>query len=1024
MEENSDLKIQELMGEYKGKIESYKGFAKSISSVLGYIVKRNDFSFLPIITFREKDVLSLEEKLKRQNKDGKIYLESHNIKGLNDLEDLAGVRVIFYLESEANKFIQSVYEDFGEENVQIKQKIERGGYGATHLIVSLSEDRLKLAEYKEFRGMRCEIQLTTVLNHAWSEVEHKIIYKPEEKLKQLDIKAFKKIEAKFKDVMENHIKAANQEFEAINYLYSKLKGGVEIFDENYLLGILKYNSNNEIFRQLDVFDKYLLELGDKMSPEQDIIKILNEIKEKTRVNKMEDEKTMFGIMQGKSYTDVLNKILDIIEKIRYSRFPQSLDFLVELYGESTDSVKRKIEEIVKKIVEYNYSILKNHGIGLQIEVFKKILSWSSAKKIKNLQLINIICKEIIDPSCGGIERSGENTWELKNGFLNPNANLIKLRRRVMGFLFGLLHEEKDLGLKLMILKVLRVASQFPMSGDYGEDFEQMVMDDVMYLIEKYKNIILNDRGQIVVGLPVVKEIEEQLCWFKKRFGNKLPVVQTLLNLLRGNKTYAFFRLFAGNAMDYEGNGGFKEGKKRQTEAIEEIIKNISRDNFGYYEKLFNNLASYKDFIEEWKLSGFNFLLRRFAAEKTELAGLMMDDAFNNGREIKNFIDSFLCGFRVADDFELWDKYVAKLIEKKSPGDVISILNSFFCVDPENLTKHIRKIDIDLLKCIVERSGDFEYLKTAPDNVVLNLHYKLMGVLLVVFRIDEKEVEKMIVTELRNIEDKNYSSNVLQEIGFAMHDGKLNVEKWEKDSINFIFDILVKIDVLDYSVQEVLTEIGRFFYEEMINIFWKRIVNNSLKYKNKKGAILGGHYEAIPYDLNNELRDLISANPKCKEIIKSWIEKIDLKDKIFNWELGIFIQRVRGPIKEILDEMVETGDLIKINKVLDLFGLISTPNFDLCFKILEKTNDVSITRRVKEALYREGVVHGEFGMAEAYKKKLGIIKQYKEKYTKDGNASVLKFIEEISKNLEDDTLLEERRVEKDLKIRKLEYESEL
>jgi hypothetical protein len=38
--------------------------------------------------------------------------------------------------------------------------------------------RGKLREYSHFSGLKCELQIRTVLQHAWAEIEHGIGYKP------------------------------------------------------------------------------------------------------------------------------------------------------------------------------------------------------------------------------------------------------------------------------------------------------------------------------------------------------------------------------------------------------------------------------------------------------------------------------------------------------------------------------------------------------------------------------------------------------------------------------------------------------------------------------------------------------------------------------------------------------------------------------------------------------------------------------------------------------------------------------
>ena len=43
----------------------------------------------------------------------------------------------------------------------------------------LSDDRKKLDEYKKISSQSVEIQISSLIQHAWSSLDHKIIYKKE-----------------------------------------------------------------------------------------------------------------------------------------------------------------------------------------------------------------------------------------------------------------------------------------------------------------------------------------------------------------------------------------------------------------------------------------------------------------------------------------------------------------------------------------------------------------------------------------------------------------------------------------------------------------------------------------------------------------------------------------------------------------------------------------------------------------------------------------------------------------------------
>lgn len=59
---------------------------------------------------------------------------------------------------------------------------ERLGYQSIHYLVRLASNRAALAEYSPFAHDIIEIQVRTILQHAWAEIEHDIQYKSVEAL--------------------------------------------------------------------------------------------------------------------------------------------------------------------------------------------------------------------------------------------------------------------------------------------------------------------------------------------------------------------------------------------------------------------------------------------------------------------------------------------------------------------------------------------------------------------------------------------------------------------------------------------------------------------------------------------------------------------------------------------------------------------------------------------------------------------------------------------------------------------------
>lgn len=114
----------------------------------------------------------------------KLSLKPDRYKGLDDLTDLLGIRIITYFPHDVDKVAAIIRKEFSidEENSVDKRKLlnpDKFGYLSLHVIAYLTGARNKLAEYKRFAKMRFEIQIRSVLQHAWAEIEHDLGYKSE-----------------------------------------------------------------------------------------------------------------------------------------------------------------------------------------------------------------------------------------------------------------------------------------------------------------------------------------------------------------------------------------------------------------------------------------------------------------------------------------------------------------------------------------------------------------------------------------------------------------------------------------------------------------------------------------------------------------------------------------------------------------------------------------------------------------------------------------------------------------------------
>lgn len=149
-----------------------------VAKVEAAIAKEKDPAFLRIPAVpRLKDDESLLQKAFYR---GKNYAEPYN-----DIEDKVGVRFVVLLETDV-RWLGSVIEHEDEcwtsvrardHEAEIAENPYEFGYQSLHFIVRPTAGQVHLGEAVP-EGLPCEIQIRTLLQHAYSEVTHDTIYKP------------------------------------------------------------------------------------------------------------------------------------------------------------------------------------------------------------------------------------------------------------------------------------------------------------------------------------------------------------------------------------------------------------------------------------------------------------------------------------------------------------------------------------------------------------------------------------------------------------------------------------------------------------------------------------------------------------------------------------------------------------------------------------------------------------------------------------------------------------------------------
>lgn len=194
----------------------YQRFCTKLKGLIEECLHKEKIKF-HLVECRAKSISSLKEKI---NREGKIYKDP-----LKEITDFAGIRIIlFYLEDvkKVCKIIDKEFEVDAKRSVDKRDELEpdRLGYTSVHKIVSLGDNRKNLSEWVSFKGFFAEIQVRTVLEHAWATISHILQYK-----KEADIpKKFRRRLLRLSGLLE----LADEEFESLNNEQAKLNKEVEL----------------------------------------------------------------------------------------------------------------------------------------------------------------------------------------------------------------------------------------------------------------------------------------------------------------------------------------------------------------------------------------------------------------------------------------------------------------------------------------------------------------------------------------------------------------------------------------------------------------------------------------------------------------------------------------------------------------------------------------------------------------------------------------------------------------------------
>ena len=167
-----DPHAEELMQQYRDLLPTYAEMARVVPEKL-----KSFFSQAGIVVAAVEDRVKAEASLA-----GKLQKKGGKYRSILDITDLVGVRVITFYSDDVDKVastLERLFEIDWDNSIDKRKahQIDSFGYLSLHYICRIPESTYADAQFPQLNQIRFEVQMRTVLQHAWANLNHDTGYK-------------------------------------------------------------------------------------------------------------------------------------------------------------------------------------------------------------------------------------------------------------------------------------------------------------------------------------------------------------------------------------------------------------------------------------------------------------------------------------------------------------------------------------------------------------------------------------------------------------------------------------------------------------------------------------------------------------------------------------------------------------------------------------------------------------------------------------------------------------------------------
>lgn len=996
------------LDEYKENgMSLYEEFAKVVKRLLQECIEQS--SLRPQeIQFRAKSAESLSKKTESTGRLNPSNLEV-------EIKDLAGCRVIFYSNSDVTNFINSrVIEDNFDVDWE-RTKVHQPNYDEAspadlftgfNYAVRLKPQRTSLPEYKKYTGLMCEIQVQTILNHAWSEMAHDTIYKKPVLSGGYGNKMMDAIGGRMANIMRDHLVPAGYEFQKVLEDFERLSRGKEFFDQGALDAISSCDDNNDLFDLLKRYETYVLPNYDGIENDHQSIRAAVAIAvEKARMRTPKRIETPYGIFDGYSSIQIVNiaaNILDHISSLNEDSVVATFHTISTLYLSATLDKEKKIWlRSASELSKNRLRIWKVAGPTVQMLLVNCIEELEISQQHKLREFVLEIFRQVLQVEATETVFQHDSVT-FQSVAINSSELLIEVRNKSISILQHYFIESSDDADKRIIMQIIGLATMLPMRT-YSNELQILVLKDSKEIFQFYLSVTKEQSNQIL------QTIENDALWLYRRYKD-LPddmnenqsLVKSrdelvgVINSLRDNfdviEKYSLYKKLAGYQSvlsgDWESDSfSFASRDQYRISQISDLVSQISEENSDEWLGKINVCAEELN-VNPYEPNYVGFLLEILATTKPDIAISYISKLH---QVTIRYVPDILFGLEKGGKAN----YVReRIIEWVSSKQLIAQMAEYL-----NRTEFFD----DEFQSSILKAG----IETSDYNAVRIMLLALVGR----YESNNQHMLDLIIEGVGFLSSNNnftwlramWPSTKLVEL----------LSDFSSEQVDLLLSALVDLNRLDIPSEELLKNIADFWPEKVVDLLGRRI--------EKDFSSNLESYEPMPYILHSLDKPLQSVPNYMLNVARTWF---DIDRTMFRFKGGRIFPAVFKNFESSLEDgllaVIQNGtveDIEFVISILECYSFTGVPRYEIFKKMIEllPENSPHLTT-ISNIMDYTGVLSGEYGLVNALKGKKRQVELWLTEDSKKITAFATKKIIQLDRSI----AFEQRRAESDVEMRRRDY----